>query len=139
MSQPNFLDVGGGASKDKVAVAFKMILSDKNVKAILINIFGGIMRCDVLALGVVEAAKEMKIDIPLVVRLAGTNYEKGKKILDDSKLKIISASDLSEAAKVELLNNMSILVKKIQNLFVKVSLALMEHFILNSQFCMVLI
>ena len=98
-SPANFLDVGGGASKDKVAAAFKMILSDKNVKAILINIFGGIMRCDVLALGVVEAAKEMKIEIPLVVRLAGTNYEKGKKILDDSKLKIISASDLSEAAK----------------------------------------
>ena len=94
----NFLDVGGGASKEKVSAAFKLILSDKNVKAILINIFGGIMRCDVLALGVVEAAKEMKIDIPLVVRLAGTNYEKGKKILDDSKLKIISASDLSEAA-----------------------------------------
>ena len=98
-SPANFLDVGGGASKDKVAAAFKMILSDKNVKGILINIFGGIMRCDVLALGVVEAAKEMKIDIPLVVRLAGTNYEKGKKILDDSKLNIISASDLSEAAK----------------------------------------
>ena len=98
-SPANFLDVGGGASKDKVAAAFKMILSDKNVKGILINIFGGIMRCDVLALGVVEAAKEMKIEIPLVVRLAGTNYEKGKKILDDSKLKIISASDLSEAAK----------------------------------------
>ena len=98
-SPANFLDVGGGASKDKVAAAFKMILSDKNVKAILINIFGGIMRCDVLALGVVEAAKEMKIEIPLVVRLAGTNYEKGKKILEDSKLKIISASDLSEAAK----------------------------------------
>ncbi len=98
-SPANFLDVGGGASKDKVVAAFKMILSDKNVKAVLINIFGGIMRCDVLALGVVEAAKKMKIDIPLVVRLAGTNYEKGKKILDDSKLKIISASDLSEAAK----------------------------------------
>ena len=98
-SPANFLDVGGGASKEKVSAAFKMILSDKNVKGILINIFGGIMRCDVLALGVVEAAKEMKIDIPLVVRLAGTNYEKGKKILDDSKLKIISASDLSEAAK----------------------------------------
>ncbi len=98
-SPANFLDVGGGASKDKVASAFKMILSDKNVKSILINIFGGIMRCDVLALGVVEAAKEMKINIPLVVRLAGTNYEKGKKILDDSKLKIISVSDLSEAAK----------------------------------------
>ena len=98
-SPANFLDVGGGASKDKVSAAFKMILSDKNVKGILINIFGGIMRCDVLALGVVEAAKEMEIDIPIVVRLAGTNYEKGKKILDESKLKIISASDLSEAAK----------------------------------------
>jgi succinyl-CoA synthetase beta subunit len=98
-SPANFLDVGGGASKDKVSAAFKMILSDKNVKGILINIFGGIMRCDVLALGVVEAAKEMEIDIPIVVRLAGTNYEKGKKILEDSKLKIISASDLSEAAK----------------------------------------
>ena len=98
-SPANFLDVGGGASKDKVSAAFKMILSDKNVKGILINIFGGIMRCDVLALGVVEVAKEMEIDIPIVVRLAGTNYEKGKKILDESKLKIISASDLSEAAK----------------------------------------
>ena len=98
-SPANFLDVGGGASKDKVSAAFKMILSDKNVKSILINIFGGIMKCDVLALGVVEAAKEMEIDIPIVVRLAGTNYEKGKKILDESKLKIISASDLSEAAK----------------------------------------
>ncbi len=98
-SPANFLDVGGGASKDKVSAAFKMILSDKNVKGILINIFGGIMRCDVLALGVVEAAKEMEIDIPIVARLAGTNYEKGKKILEESKLKIISASDLSEAAK----------------------------------------
>ena len=98
-SPANFLDVGGGASKDKVSAAFKMILSDKNVKGILINIFGGIMRCDVLALGVVEVAKEMEIDIPIVVRLAGTNYEKGKKILDESKLKIISASDLSEVAK----------------------------------------
>ena len=98
-SPANFLDVGGGASKDKVSAAFKMILSDKNVKGILINIFGGIMRCDVLALGVVEAAKEMEINIPIVVRLAGTNYEKGKKILEESKLKIISASDLSEAAK----------------------------------------
>ena len=98
-SPANFLDVGGGASKDKVSAAFKMILSDKNVKGILINIFGGIMRCDVLASGVVEAAKEMEIDIPIVVRLAGTNYVKGKKILEESKLKIISASDLSEAAK----------------------------------------
>ncbi len=95
----NFLDVGGGASKEKVSAAFKMILSDKNVKGILINIFGGIMRCDVLALGVVDAAKEMNINLPVVVRLAGTNYEKGKEILNNSSLKIISASDLSEAAK----------------------------------------
>ena len=95
----NFLDVGGGASKEKVAAAFKIILSDKNVKGILINIFGGIMRCDVLAQGIVEAAKETKIDIPLVVRLAGTNSKEGKKILDESGLKIISASDLGDAAK----------------------------------------
>ena len=95
----NFLDVGGGASKEKVTAAFKIILSDKNVKGILINIFGGIMRCDILAQGVVEAAKEIKIQVPLVVRLAGTNFEEGKKILDNSGLKIISASDLSDAAK----------------------------------------
>ncbi len=95
----NFLDVGGGASKEKVSAAFKLILSDKNVKGILINIFGGIMRCDVLAEGVVEAAKETKLDIPLVVRLAGTNFEKGKEILDKSNLKILSASDLNDAAK----------------------------------------
>ena len=94
----NFLDVGGGASKEKVSAAFKIILSDKNVKGILINIFGGIMRCDVLAQGVVDAAKEIKIDIPLVVRLAGTNFLEGKKILDNSGLEIISASDLSDAA-----------------------------------------
>ena len=95
----NFLDVGGGASKEKVSAAFKIILSDKNVKGILINIFGGIMKCDVLAQGVVDAAKEIKIHVPLVVRLAGTNFEKGKKILDNSGLKIISASNLSDAAK----------------------------------------
>ena len=95
----NFLDVGGGASKEKVSAAFKIILSDKNVKGILINIFGGIMRCDVLAQGIVEAAKETKIDIPLVVRLAGTNSEEGKKILNESGLKIISANDLGDAAK----------------------------------------
>ena len=95
----NFLDVGGGASKEKVAAAFKIILSDKNVKGILINIFGGIMRCDVLAQGIVEAAKETKINIPLVVRLAGTNSKEGKKILDESGLKIIPASDLGDAAK----------------------------------------
>ena len=95
----NFLDVGGGASKEKVSAAFKLILSDKNVKAILINIFGGIMRCDVLAQGVVDAAKESELRIPLVVRLAGTNFTEGKAILDKSGLKILSASDLNDAAK----------------------------------------
>ena len=95
----NFLDVGGGASKEKVSAALKIILSDKNVKGILINIFGGIMRCDVLALGVVEAAKEIKINVPLVVRLAGTNFLEGKKMLDNSGLKLISAENLDDAAK----------------------------------------
>ena len=102
----NFLDVGGGASKEKVAAAFKLILSDKNVKGILINIFGGIMRCDVLAQGVVDAAKEINLSVPLVVRLAGTNFKEGKEILDKSNLKILSASDLNDAAKkiVEAIN-----------------------------------
>ncbi len=95
----NFLDVGGGASKEKVSAALKIILSDQNVKGILINIFGGIMRCDVLAQGVVEAAKEIKIHVPLVVRLAGTNFIEGKKILDNSGLKLISAENLDDAAK----------------------------------------
>ena len=95
----NFLDVGGGASKEKVSAAFKLILSDKNVKGILINIFGGIMRCDVLAQGVVNAAKEINLSVPLVVRLAGTNFKEGKEILDKSNLKILSASDLNDAAK----------------------------------------
>ena len=95
----NFLDVGGGASKEKVSAAFKIILSDKNVRGILINIFGGIMKCDVLAQGVVEAAKERKINVPLVVRLSGTNFEEGKKILQNSNLKIISADNLDGAAK----------------------------------------
>ena len=95
----NFLDVGGGATKEKVAAAFKLILSDKNVKGILINIFGGIMRCDVLAQGVIDAAKEINLSTPLVVRLAGTNYKEGKEILDKSNLKILSASDLNDAAK----------------------------------------
>jgi len=95
----NFLDVGGGASKEKVSAAFKIILSDKNVKGILINIFGGIMRCDVLAQGVVDAAKEININIPLVVRLAGTNFKEGKEILDKSDLKLISAENLDDAAK----------------------------------------
>ena len=94
----NFLDVGGGASKEKVSEALKIIISDKNVKGILINIFGGIMKCDALAQGVVDAAKEVKINVPLVVRLAGTNFEKGKDILDRSGLKIISATDLNSAA-----------------------------------------
>ena len=95
----NFLDVGGGASKEKVTAAFKLILSDKNVKGILINIFGGIMRCDILAQGVVEAAKESNLKVPLVVRLAGTNFKEGQEILDKSNLKIMSASDLNDAAK----------------------------------------
>jgi len=94
----NFLDVGGGASKEKVSAALKIILSDKNVKGILINIFGGIMRCDVLAQGVVDAAKEINISVPLVVRLAGTNFQEGKKILDSSGLKLISAENLDDAA-----------------------------------------
>ena len=98
-SEPaNFLDVGGGATKEKVSAAFKIILSDKNVKGILINIFGGIMRCDVIAEGVIAAAKETNLSVPLVVRLAGTKFEEGKKILEQSNLKIIPASNLSEAA-----------------------------------------
>ena len=95
----NFLDVGGGASKEKVSAALKIILSDKNVKGILINIFGGIMRCDILAQGVVDAAKEINISVPLVVRLAGTNFKEGKMILDNSGLKLISAENLDDAAK----------------------------------------
>ena len=95
----NFLDVGGGASKEKVSAAFKLILSDKNVKGILINIFGGIMRCDVIAQVVIEAAKETNLEVPLVVRLAGTKFQEGKDILDKSGLKILSASDLNDAAK----------------------------------------
>ena len=99
-SEPaNFLDVGGGASKEKVSAAFKIILSDKNVKGILINIFGGIMKCDVIAEGVIAAAKETKLNIPLVVRLAGTNFEKGKEILNNSGLTIIPADNLNDAAK----------------------------------------
>ena len=94
----NFLDVGGGASKEKVSAALKIILSDKSVKGILINIFGGIMRCDVLAQGVVDAAKQIEINIPIVVRLAGTNFKEGKEILDNSGLKLISANNLDDAA-----------------------------------------
>ena len=95
----NFLDVGGGASKEKVAAAFKIILSDPNVKGILVNIFGGIMRCDIIAEGVVAAAKEMAIKVPLVVRLEGTNVELGKEILAKSGLKIVPADNLADAAK----------------------------------------
>jgi len=95
----NFLDVGGGATTEKVTEAFKIILSDKNVKAVLVNIFGGIMRCDVVATGVVEAAKQVKLAVPLVVRLEGTNVELGKKILSEYGLNIIAANDLADAAK----------------------------------------
>ena len=95
----NFLDVGGSATKEKVTEAFKIILSDENVKGILVNIFGGIMRCDVVAEGIVNAAREINISVPLVVRLEGTNAEKGKKIIEDSGLTIISGSDLDDAAK----------------------------------------
>jgi succinyl-CoA synthetase beta subunit len=95
----NFLDVGGGATTEKVTEAFKIILSDPNVKGVLVNIFGGIMRCDVVASGVVEAAKQVKLSVPLVVRLEGTNVEQGKKILAESGLNITPANDLADAAK----------------------------------------
>ena len=94
----NFLDVGGGATKERVTTAFKLILSDPNVESILVNIFGGIMRCDVIAEGVVAAAREVSLDVPLVVRLAGTNVDLGKKILEESGLPIVSADNLADAA-----------------------------------------
>jgi succinyl-CoA synthetase beta subunit len=94
----NFLDVGGGASKEKVTAAFKIIVSDPNVKGILVNIFGGIMKCDIIAEGIVAAAKEISLKVPLVVRLEGTNVELGKKILAESGLPILSANDLADAA-----------------------------------------
>ena len=98
-SEPaNFLDVGGGATKEKVYEAFKIITSDKNVKGILVNIFGGIMRCDVIAEGVVSATKEVGLEVPLVVRLEGTNVEKGKEIINSSGLNVISADNLNDAA-----------------------------------------
>ena len=97
-SPANFLDVGGGASKEKVSGALKIIISDIDVKAILINIFGGIMRCDIIAEGIVEAVNEMKLDKPLIVRLEGTNVERGKEILSGSGLEIITAKDLEDAA-----------------------------------------
>ena len=98
-SEPaNFLDVGGGATKEKVTEAFKIILSDDNVEGILVNIFGGIMRCDIIAEGVVAAAKELSLDVPLVVRLEGTNVDEGKEIMANSGLPIIAADDLNDAA-----------------------------------------
>ncbi len=99
MFPANFLDVGGGASKEKVTAAFKIILSDPAVKGILVNIFGGIMKCDIIAEGIVAAAKDVNLSVPLVVRLEGTNVEQGKAILENSGLKIVSAADLGDAAK----------------------------------------
>jgi succinyl-CoA synthetase beta subunit len=95
----NFLDVGGGASTEKVAAAFRILLADPRVKGVLINIFGGIMRCDVLAQGVVEAAKQVKLSVPLVVRMEGTNVVEGKRILAESGIKVITASDMADAAR----------------------------------------
>jgi succinyl-CoA synthetase beta subunit len=99
MFPANFLDVGGGASKEKVTAAFKIILSDPAVKGILVNIFGGIMRCDIIAEGIVAAAKEVNLSVPLVVRLEGTNVQQGKDILASSGLAIVPADDLGDAAK----------------------------------------
>jgi succinyl-CoA synthetase beta subunit len=95
----NFLDVGGGANSQKVAAAFRILLSDERVKAVLINIFGGIMLCDVLAQGVVDAAREVKLSIPLIVRMEGTNVDKGKQILKDSGIAVIAASDMADGAR----------------------------------------
>jgi succinyl-CoA synthetase beta subunit len=95
----NFLDVGGGATKERVTAAFKIILSDTNVKGILVNIFGGIMRCDIIAEGVIAAARELGLTVPLVVRLEGTNVDLGKKLLADSGLAIVSADNLADAAR----------------------------------------
>jgi succinyl-CoA synthetase beta subunit len=95
----NFLDVGGGASKEKVTAAFKIITADPNVKGILINIFGGIMRCDIIAEGVIEAVREIGLTAPLVVRLEGTNVELGKRILADSGLNVIAANNLADGAR----------------------------------------
>jgi succinyl-CoA synthetase beta subunit len=94
----NFLDVGGGASKEKVTAAFKIITADPNVKGILVNIFGGIMRCDVIAEGVIAAVQEVGLKVPLVVRLEGTNVELGKRIIRESGLNVIAADDLDDAA-----------------------------------------
>ena len=98
MEPANFLDVGGGASKEKVTAAFKIITADPKVRGILVNIFGGIMKCDVIAAGVVDAVKEVGLEVPLVVRLEGTNVEQGKKIINKSGLNVVSANDLDDAA-----------------------------------------
>jgi succinyl-CoA synthetase beta subunit len=96
----NFLDVGGSANEEQVTAAFKIILSDPNVKGILVNIFGGIMKCDIIARGIVSAAKNVSLSVPLVVRLEGTNVEAGKKILTESGLELTSADSLAEAAEI---------------------------------------
>jgi succinyl-CoA synthetase beta subunit len=95
----NFLDVGGGATSDRVAFAFKLILSNTNVRAILVNIFGGIVRCDLIAQGVISAIKEVGVNVPVIVRLEGTNVKKGRALLKESELEVITASDLTDAAK----------------------------------------
>jgi succinyl-CoA synthetase beta subunit len=94
----NFLDVGGGATEEQVTEAFKILIADKNVQAILVNIFGGIMRCDVIAQGIINAAKTVKLGVPLVVRLEGTNVKEGKQLLKESGLKLVAADDLADAA-----------------------------------------
>jgi succinyl-CoA synthetase beta subunit len=99
MEPANFLDVGGGATKEKVTAAFKIITADPRVKGILVNIFGGIMKCDIIAEGVIAAVKEVGLQVPLVVRLEGTNVDLGKKIIKDSQLNVISADDLDDAAR----------------------------------------
>jgi succinyl-CoA synthetase beta subunit len=98
-SPANFLDVGGGANEEQVTEAFKILIADKNVKAILVNIFGGIMKCDVIAQGIINAANALKLSVPLVVRLEGTNVEAGKKLLAQSGLSVIAADDLADAAR----------------------------------------
>jgi succinyl-CoA synthetase beta subunit len=95
----NFLDVGGGATAEKVTEAFKIILADEKVRAVLVNIFGGIMRCDVIASGVIEAAQQVRLALPVVVRLEGTNVDLGRQLLNDSGLNLISATDMSDAAR----------------------------------------
>jgi succinyl-CoA synthetase beta subunit len=95
----NFLDVGGGATSDRVAEAFKLILSNESVRAILVNIFGGIVRCDLIAEGIIQAVKEVGVRVPVVVRLEGTNVDRGRELLADSGLDIIAAEDLTDAAR----------------------------------------